>query len=84
MTNVEKEIIKILLTGGHIVHNGVSGIRIRDAKFNPIRKVTNRRFELMKSLLRKNKKGMWLISPKAVLQLRSNSWVKKEYKKLRS
>lgn len=83
MTNTEKQIFKILLAGGHIVNNGPSGIRARDNKFNPIKKITARRFELIKDLMKKTKKGLWIISPAKVLKLRSNSWVKTEYKKLK-
>lgn len=80
MTSIEKEIIRVLLSGGSIAHNGISGIRLRDKKFNPVRNVTPRRFNIMKDLLKKNKSGMWLISPRAILKLRANSWVKKQYK----
>lgn len=80
MTSIEKEIIRVLLSSGSIAHNCVSGIRLRDKKFNPVRNVTPRRFQLLKDLLKKNKKGMWVISPRAILKLRANSWVKKQYK----
>lgn len=80
MTFIEKEIIRVLLSGGSIAHNGISGIRLRDNKFNPIRNITPRRFYLLKDLLKKNKTGLWVLSPKDILKLRANSWVKKQYK----
>lgn len=83
MDNSEKQIIKILLSGGTIVNNGQWGIRIRDKKTNPVMKATARRFYLMKDILKKNKKGLWVISPKNILKLHGNSWIKAEYKKQR-
>ena len=80
MTSTEKRIIRELLKGGNIAHNGISGIRLRDRKFNPVQKVTPRRFYLLKDLLKKNKTGLWVLSPRAILKLRANSWVKKQYK----
>lgn len=80
MTSKEKQIFKELLAGGNIAHSGQSGIRLRDKTYNPVCKVTKRRFWLMRDLLKKNKNGMWVISPRAVLKLRANSWVKKQYK----
>lgn len=80
MTSAEKQIIKVLLEGGNIAHDGISGIRLRDKKFNPIRRVTHRRFSLLKDLMKKDKRGLWVISPKNILKLRSNSWAKKQYK----
>ena len=80
MTSTEKRIIRELLKGGSIAHNGISGIRLRDRKFNPVQRVTPRRFYLLKDLLKKNKTGLWVLSPKDILKLRGNSWVKKQYK----
>lgn len=80
MNSIEKQILKILLDGGHIVNNGKWGIRVRDRKTNPLMKATSRRFYLMKDLLKKNKKGLWVISPQEILKLRANTWIKKQYK----
>jgi hypothetical protein len=84
MTNSKKQIFNILFKGGFIVNNGEFGIRVLDQKSNPIMKATARRFYLIKHLLKKNKRGLWVISPKEVLKLRKNTWVKIEYKKLRN
>ena len=84
MNFTEKQIIKVLLEGGNIAHDGISGIRLRDKKFNPIRRVTHRRFSLLKDLMKKDKRGLWVISPKNILKLRGNSWAKKQYKLIRN
>ena len=79
----EKNIIKTLLAGGHIVHLGPSGIRLRDKNINPIQKVTAIRFRRLKPLMKKTKKGLWVISAGEVLKLRSNSYIKQQYKLLK-
>jgi hypothetical protein len=79
----EKNIVRVLFEGGFIVNNGPYGIRVLDKKTNPIMKATEKRFRKMKGLLKKNKKGLWVLSPKEILKLNGNSWVKQQYKSLR-
>lgn len=84
MNQVEKDIIKVLLTGGHIINCGPSGIKARDKQFRPVKKVSNRRFQILKDIMKKDKNGYWKISPRSVLRMHSNSWVKREYKSMRN
>jgi len=83
MTPAQKQIFTVLLNGGNIVHNGTSGVRLRDKKANPIQRVNPRTFSRIKPLMKKFR-GLWVISPKEVLKLNKNNWAKQEYKRLKA
>lgn len=83
MTKAQKQIVSILLKGGNISHLGGFGIRLRDSKQNPISKVHAKTFRWVRDLVKK-RNCVYVISPKAVLQLRKNTWIRKEYKKLKN
>jgi hypothetical protein len=83
MTPAQKHIIGLLLKEHTIVHLGVSGIRLKDKAGNPITKVSPRTFRILKDILKKNKKGIWLISPREITRLHGKSWIKQQYKLLK-
>lgn len=83
MTSVQKDIINALFDGGIIAHNGEGEIRLRDKNFNPVRKINAKTFYQVKSLLRKNKRNLYVYSLAAIRALHGSSWVKREYKRRR-
>lgn len=84
MTPAQKHIIGLMLKEHTIVHLGSSGIRLRDKAGNPVTKVSSRTFRKIKDILKKSKKGMWVISPREVLRLHGKSWIKQQYKLLKT
>lgn len=82
ITAGQKQAIKILLDGGNIINQGTS-IHVRDAKLNPVSKLTSAGFYQIKDklkIVKKSKKG-WILKPAGVRKLHGNSSVYKMYLK---
>lgn len=80
--STEQLCIEILLAGGSI--RAYAGIfhRLCDANGNPIRSFYRRSFEKLLPILRRDKRGCYVLNKSAVRQLHGNHFAKKLYKKL--
>lgn len=82
MTALQKAIVISLLEGGNIANAHKNGYRLRTAKHSVISKFMYPTFHALSDLLRKEKRGLYVIDKNKVRQLRGNAWAKKEYKKI--
>lgn len=73
-----------LLKGYTIAHCGSSGIRVRDNNGNPVCKISERVYYLLRNeLMRKDKKtGLHVIDKRKVRGLHGNCKVKRSYRKI--
>lgn len=78
MTELQKYVYEILLSGGSIVHNG-GNIRVRDSEVRPKLIIKQNTFYSLKNVLRKDK-GVWKLNKSAVRQLHGNNLMKRIYK----
>ena len=76
--NLKKIAITTLLNGGMIAYRS----RVLDKNSNPIVKITENMFNELKPMLRKNKL-VYLINKSEVRRQHGNTFIKKQYKKLK-
>ena len=78
MTPMQKFVINCLLEGYNIAAAASSGYRLRNAKHEPVRRLTGTTFQKLKPLLRQQK-GLFIIDKNKVRQQHGNSLVNKIY-----
>ena len=83
MTATQKQVMITLFEGGTLANNGAGEIRLRDRNFNPVRKVNAKTFKQLKTLLRQNKRRLYVYSIASIRKLHGSAWAKVEYKKRR-
>lgn len=87
MSKKQKEVMRIMIEGGSMSHNGSRGVRVLDKEFNPVAKITTPTFYSLAhrlNLIRKHKNGRWVVSPKGILQLDKRHTIKILYKETRN
>jgi hypothetical protein len=82
MTSLEKTAYLILFDGGNVVGRGEK-FGVRDKENRLIGIIYPKVFNRMKEFLKLTPNG-WVLSKKKVLELRGNTWIKKQYKEIRN